>query len=559
MSDRRAARALLRGSVRGEWRALSTATLGGIARQGSLLALPWCIQHALDEGIVAGDSGATARWAGAALAFAVVQFLGLALWQFTARMAEARVGAVLRDRLTARLGLLDRAALSGYGHGDLAMRATRDVDQIRMWVYGLPVWAVIGTTFVIVLPAVAALDPLLLGVTLAMVPFIAAVNLVFPGPYERAGERLSDAHAARADTVEDLLSASAAVRGIGGEPVLVSRHHAHSAKVAELTGHVARIQSAWTALGPAAPRLAIAAGVGVGGFAALRGGLTPGGIVAFAVWMTTFTLAVTVLVDRLVDRGNATVAAGRLNEIFDLAPSVADPDAPRPLTEGGLAADGVVVEHDGRTVLGPVDLTVAPGEFVAVAGATGSGKSSLLRLLIRLDDPAAGTVKIGGIDLREASLDELRGRVAYVPQRPLVLSGTVARNLCPGREASAAELRAACEAACVHAEIMEMPDGYDTLLGEGGSTLSGGQVQRLALARALLTDADVLLLDDVTSALDPETEARVLAALRARTPRPSVVFVTHRDGVIEAADRVIRLGADDRDAATASGGTAWLK
>ncbi|MEO5878260.1 MAG: ABC transporter ATP-binding protein [Streptosporangiaceae bacterium] len=556
-TDRTASRALLRASFRDQWQPVSLAMVCGFLRQASLLAVPWCVQHALDEGIVGGDTGATVTWASVALGLALVQFVSLAGWQWQARLAEARTGAVLRDRLSAHLATLDRAALAGYGHGDLALRSTRDVDQIRMWVYGLPVWVVIATTFVIVLPAVAALDPLLLVVTVVMVPLLAVVNLVFPGPYERAGDRLSDAHAARADTVEDLLSASAAVRGIGGEPVLLARHHARSAEVADLTGHIARIQSAWTALGPAIPRLAIAAGVGIGGPAALDGRITVGGLVAFTVWMGTFTTAVTVLVDRLVDRGNATVAACRLTEILALRAVVTDPPDPVALpADGNLRAESVVIGHDGRTLLGPVDLDVAPGEFVAVTGPTGSGKSSALRLLCRLDDPAEGTVSWGGTDLRAVTLDDLRSRVAYVPQRPLLLSGTVADNLRLGRDLDAGTLRRACEDAHVHADVMALPSGYDTEIGEGGSTLSGGQVQRLALARAFLTDADLLLLDDVTSALDPGTEQEILTRLEGRTPRPSIVFVTHRPGVLAAADRVVTLGDH---AAPLPGGPSWQK
>ncbi|TDD75824.1 ABC transporter ATP-binding protein [Actinomadura rubrisoli] len=536
---------LLRSCVRAQWPRVAAATAGGLLRQAALLTVPWCVQHALDDGVVKGDSGATLRWALAALALAVVQFAALATWQWQARMAEAGTGAALRDRLTARLATLDRRALAGYGHGDLAMRATRDVDQVRMWVYGLPVWGVIAVTFAIVLPAVAALDPVLLAVTVLMVPLLAAVNLAFPKPYERAGDRVAQAHAARADAVEDLLSAGAAVRGIGGAPALLDRHHARSAEVEELTGALARIQSAWAALGPAVPRLAIAAGVGFGGFAALDGRITVGGLVAFTVWMGTFTLAVTVLVDRLVDRGNAVVAARRIEEILALRATVTEPDEPEPVpARGALTADGVVVRHGGRDVLGPLDLTVAPGEFVAVTGPTGSGKSSLLRLLGRLDDPDAGAVRWGGTDVRRLGLDELRTAVALVPQRPVLLSGSVADNLRLGRDLGQADLERACRDACVHDEVMALPDGYGTVLGEGGSTLSGGQVQRLALARAFLLPASVLLLDDVTSALDTGTEERVLAALAARGPGTSVVFVTHRDAVRAAADRIVEIGAE---------------
>ncbi|WP_147339598.1 ABC transporter ATP-binding protein [Actinomadura spongiicola] len=537
---------LLRSCARARWRTLAFATAGGVVRQATLLAIPWCVQRALDDGVVAGNPGATARWALAAAVLAAVQFVALATWQWQARMAEARTGADLRNRLTAHLAGLDRAALAGYGHGDLAMRASRDIDQIRMWVYGLPVWAIIATTFAIVLPGVAALDLVLLGVTVLMVPLLAAVNLVFPAPYERAGKRLSDAHAARADAVEDLLSSGAAVRGIGGVPALLERHDARSAEVERLTGDVARIQSAWAALGPAVPRLAIAAGVALGGFAALDGRITVGGLVAFAVWMGTFTIAVTVLVDRLVDRGNAAVAARRLDELFALRPSVSDPADPAPAgRRGTLTASGVTARYGGRVVLGPVDLKIRSGEFVAVTGPTGSGKSTLLRLLARLDDPDTGTVVWDGTDVRRLGLDGLRAALVTVPQRPVVLSGTVADNLRVGRDVDQAALERACRDACVHDDVMALPDGYATELGEGGSSLSGGQVQRLALARAFLRAGEraggVLLLDDVTSALDTDTERRILERLARRDPGTSVVFVTHRTAVMSAADRVVEL------------------
>ncbi|GAA4232132.1 SmdA family multidrug ABC transporter permease/ATP-binding protein [Actinomadura meridiana] len=538
--------ALLRSCVRDQWRNLSAATGGGVVRQATLLAIPWCVQHALDDGVVAEDPGATTRWALAAAGLATVHFVAVALWQWQARMAEARTGAALRDRLTAHLARLDRAALAGYGHGDLATRATRDIDQIRMWVYGLPGWAVITTTFVIVLPSVAALDTALLVVTLLIVPLLAAVNMTFPGPYERAGDRLSRAHADRADAVEDLLSSGAAVRGIGGGPVLLDRHHAHSAEVERLTGDVARIQSAWAALGPAVPRLAIAAGVGLGGFAALDGRITVGGLVAFTVWMGTFTIAVTVLVDRLVDRGNAAVAARRVEEILALRPSVTEPADPVPAApRGTLTASAVTARHHDREALGPFDVSAEPGEFVVVTGPTGSGKSTLLRLLARLDDPASGTVAWDGTDLRRLGLDGLRAALVVVPQRPVLLSGTVADNLRLGGNADQAALERACRDACVHDDVMALPGGYDTELGEGGSSLSGGQVQRLALARAFLRAGErpggVLLLDDVTSALDTGTEQRILDRLARRDPGTSVVFVTHRTAVLKAADRVIDL------------------
>lgn len=539
--SRPAERALLRGCVRDTRGVLAAAMVAGAIRQTALLAVPLCLQHALDDGVSAHDTARTLSWAGAVLLCTLVQFVALVGWEWWANLADARVGQALRGRLVRRLAALDRTALAGYGHGDLATRAGRDTELVRQWIHGLPVWVVVGTTFVLVLPGIAGLDPLLLVVVLCMVPPLAVLNGWFPGRFGRAAAALGASHAARADAVEDLLTGSAAIRGLGGEGVLVERHHQRSAEVTVATVRAARYASTWTALGPAVPRLTVVAGVWVGGLAVLDGRLTVGGLIAFVTWMTTLTLALRVVVERLVNRGDAGAAAARLVEVLALEPRVTDPPEPRPLPAGPavLELTGITVRNGDRDVLRDLDLRVEPGELVAVTGPIGSGKSTLLRLLARWDDPAAGTVRYGGVDLRDAALADVYERIGLVPQRPMLLSGTVTENLRLGREPAPADERAACVAAAIDAELSALPDGYDTELDEGGGSLSGGQRQRLALARGLVRAPSVLLLDDVSSALDPDTEQKVLAAVRALGA--SVVWVTHRAAVLAAADRVVEL------------------
>ncbi|MCK9900690.1 ABC transporter [Parafrankia colletiae] len=534
---------------------LSLSVLATLVQQLAMLALPWCIQRALDDGITPLDVGQTVRWALVTTLVSLAFLLGGVGGQWWSGIAANQVAHGLRGALIDKVTVLDRPALARFGRGDLVMRVTRDVDLVRMWLQNLGIWVRVIVTLVVVLPALGLLDPLLLVVGLVTVPLVGLANAFFPGRYDAANEALSEAHGTRADAVEDLLAASAAVRGLGGERVLVRRHHDLSRSVTSSSLRVAGVSAWWSAVPSALPRLAIAAGLGIGGTAAIRGDLTIGGLVAFTSWMTTLALAVAILVDLLAGRGQARVAATRIAEVLG-TPGMADDDAdPVPLPAAGvLQAEAVVVRHDGRTVLGPVDLCAAPGEFVAVTGPTGSGKSTLARLLCRIDDPDSGAVRFGGVDLRSAARIEVLSRIGLVPQRPLVLSGTIADNLRLGRDLELADLRAACHAAALDEFVMSLPDRYDTVLGERGGTLSGGQGQRLALARGLLGRPAVLVLDDVTSALDVETEAAVLRRLRAWNPDGALVIVSHRPAVLAAADRVVTLPPPDRTTAPADGG-----
>ncbi|MGW4379737.1 ABC transporter ATP-binding protein [Kitasatospora sp. NPDC004531] len=542
---RRRARALLRGSLRPHRATVAAAMAAAAIRQLALLAVPWCVQQALDRGLQQHDGRALATWSAATALAALVQFAGLYGWQYWAGYADAKVGADLRGRLLRQLSGLDRAALAERGHGDLAMRATRDTDLVREWVHGLAIWVVLGTTFLTVLPAIGALDLRLLLVTLATLPFLVWVNVHYPRRFAAASAELATAHGRRADAVADLLQLGTGLRGTGGHRPLVDRHHAASAEVTRRTVTAARIEAGWAAVAPLVPRMAVAAGLGLGGLAVLDGQLTIGGLVAFTSWMAIVTLATRVLVDRLLERGQADVAAARIDEALSLRPTVREsPDGVDLPPSGALEFAAVTAERDGRTVLGPCQLAVAPGEFVAVHGATGSGKSTLLRLGVRLDDPDSGAVRYGGTDLRAARLDSVRERIAHVAQRPVLLSGTVADNLRLGRDLSDAELQQACRTAALHDQLAAMPDGYATELGESGTVLSGGQLQRLALARALLGDPAVLLLDDATSALDTTTEALVLTNLRTWSAGTrTLLFATHRPAVLELADRTVELTA----------------
>ncbi|MEU8820496.1 ABC transporter ATP-binding protein [Actinoplanes sp. NPDC048796] len=534
---------LLRWALRDSARGVTASWIGGLGYQAGLILLPWCLGQALDEGITPGDRSPLLSWAAATLAVSVALTGAEFAMRWWATLAGVRTGNRLLLRLSERVLGWDAVTAHRFSAGDLVTRGTRDVEQITIWISTVPSLAsgVLGLFTVLVV--VATLDPMLAVVGLGTVPLLIAVNLWYPRRYEAANAALSAAHGARADAVEDLLSASTAVRGLGGEQVLVERHHEASATVHDRTLALARIAAGWAANAPFVPWLATAAGLAFGGLAVLDGRFSVGGLVSFASWMTLLGRQVMMLTFRFGQLGDAWTAAGRIEAVLSAESEMYD-KATSLLPAGALATDGVSVELPEREPLRLPDLSVGPGEFVAVVGPVGTGKTTLLRLLARLADPSTGAIRYGGTDLRDAAIADVRDTITIVGQRPLLLSGTIAENLRLGRtELTDGQLREACRIAGILEHIESLPEGFATEVGERGSTVSGGQLQRLALARGLLRGARVLLLDDVTSAVDARTEQRILDGLRELDV--TIVFATSRTAVRDRADRVVDLGVHD--------------
>jgi subfamily B ATP-binding cassette protein MsbA len=239
----------------------------------------------------------------------------------------------------------------------------------------------------------------------------------------------------------------------------------------------------------------------------------------------------------------AVSAMDRVFQTLDTRPDVLDkPDAKNlPVITGRVEFRNVTFAYrDGREALHNINLTVEPGEVVAITGHSGAGKTTLMNLLMRFYDPTQGAVVVDGHDLRDVRLESLRRQVSMVAQENVLFSVTILENIRYGkREASEAEAIAAAKAADLHDFVMSLPDGYETMIGEEGVKLSGGQKQRLALARALVTDPKILILDDVTSALDGETEARVQDALKVVMKGRTTFIIAHRLSSVVDADRIL--------------------
>ncbi|MFQ2091318.1 ABC transporter transmembrane domain-containing protein [Aeromonas taiwanensis] len=273
----------------------------------------------------------------------------------------------------------------------------------------------------------------------------------------------------------------------------------------------------------------------------LRDELTLGELTSFTMYLgqLIWPMFAIAWLFNIIERGSA--AYSRIESLLAERSDIEDPASPQPLASPfPLAMKGVAYRLESRTLLYGIDLTLSGGGMLGIVGRTGAGKSSLLKLLMRLANPSAGQITLGGVPIERLALDELRSQFAYVPQEPFLFSTTIAANIALGRpDASQEEIERVARIACVHDDIVRFPRGYETEVGEKGVTLSGGQKQRLAIARALLLEAPILVLDDALSAVDAHTEQQILHALKAH--KRTLILVSHRMTAVELADEILVL------------------
>ncbi|MGQ0615970.1 MAG: ABC transporter ATP-binding protein [Acidimicrobiia bacterium] len=538
MSD---ARRLLRSSLRAGRREVVLCVASGLAWQSVAVAVPFVLEKAVDDGVVGGDREALWAWSAVLAGLGLVRWVGDAARHWWVERAGARVADGLRRRLVDRLLAMADDDLASFDHGDLTARAVQDTRSVWNWVSGVATFATAAFTLVAVLVLLATLDPALALVGLATVPLAAVVSAARVGAHGRASAAVADGAGRYAGAVESAIAGIRTIMGLGAEQVALARAGDASDRLRARALALARVEAGWLAVAAAVPAAGLAVGLWTGGTRAIDGVVSVGALVAFAGWMGLLVDATATFAARLVDRGAALAAAGRLAELLD-APLPRQPTAPAVATVGNdVAVDGLAARRGAAVVLRGVELDVRAGEWLAVVGATGSGKTTLLRVLAGLDEPALGRVRIGGADL--ASLDEAARRRAatLVPQNAALVSGALGDVLRLGAPtATDAELLAALDAVAA-ADVLAELGGLDGRIGDRSLSLSGGQRQRLALAVAVLRRPPVLLLDDTTSALDPATEHRVLAALRDLLPTTTAVVATHRAATAAACDRVVVL------------------
>ena len=510
------------------------------------LAAPLLVGRAIDSFRAAASAAGLARYA--------VLLVGVALVQGLFSFAQRRILVALSrdvefDLRNDYFAHLERLPLGFYQQsytGDLMARATNDLQAVRMLcgpaiMYGAnTVFAASGALFLM-----AGIHGRLTLVALCTMPLVAMATKFFGERIHALFERVQEQFAALSTRAQENFAGVRVVRAYAQEAAENAAFAAANRAYVEGNRRLIRWSSAFHPLLQALVGVGFVVVLGYGGRLVEAGRLTVGDFVTFNFFLAKLVWPMIAIgwVINLAQRGSASF--GRLRQILDTVPAVRDepplatPGAPRGEIE---LRDLSFAFPVGPPVLRGLGLRVAGGETVAIVGRTGAGKTTLLSLLPRLVDPPPGTVFLDGVDVRRLPLAALRAAIAMVPQESFLFSASLHENIALGRPAATrAEVAEAARLAGLDEDLTGFPQGLDTLVGERGITLSGGQKQRVALGRALLRDAPVLLLDDCLSAVDTQTEERILAHLRQVFRGRTVLLVSHRVSTVQGADSILVL------------------
>jgi len=510
------------------------------------VAIPWLTGEAID----ATRDGDQSQLIWLAVAVAGAGLLRLA-FSVGRRLVAGNVSLGVEYDLRARLyGHLQKLELGFFDHqqtGQLMSRVTVDLQAVRFFLgYGL---IFIGQAlFTIVLAAIAmfALRPELALIALAPVPFVVAIAFRFGRRSRPANQEVQQRVAELTAEAEENVSGVRVVKAFAREPRQLERFDHRVTRVFEQSMVATRLQAFYAPFIGFLPNLGLAAILFVGGREVIGGTITVGEFTAFYAYLLMLISPMRMLGYMLGSAQRATASGARIFQLLDRAPAmtVREGAPPLPPGRGRVELRDVSLTFEGSTqpALAGIDLTVEGGSTVALVGPTGSGKTALVSLLPRLYDVTTGAVLIDGADVRDVDPGALRRELAIVNDDPFLFSATVHDNIAYARpDASREEVETAARRAQAAGFIAELPHGYDTLIGERGLTLSGGQRQRIAIARALLANPRVLVLDDATSAVDASTEQEIKEALREVMAGRTTFVIAHRLSTIALADEVVVL------------------
>src|SRR6186997_2224558 len=504
---RRAAWRFVRAVIRSQASGVTGAALSGLLWQAGAVAAPLMVKNAIDHGVLTKNPRTLLIWLGALLAVGLLEMSAGAVRHLYAIRNRANSDARVRDALFAHALRLDASYHDRVGPGELLSRASSDSQHIARMMDAIGHTIGYVLTVVAVATVMLILDWQLALVVLIPVPFVTIGAWLYSRRYDRGTRQLQASWAEASTLVEETVSGIRVVKGLGAGDALSERFRGRSIEIMNRALALARLDAVFIPVLEMLPLLGIAAVLWIGGRSVINGSLTVGSFVAFNAYVVMLVWPLRVLGQRVTTLQKALAASSRITEVLEAEPQLREPRHPVELeAHGDIRLEGVRFGHEGdRFVLDGLDLHVAPGESLALVGATGSGKSTVAGLLARLYDPEEGRVVLDGHDLRELRIADVR--------RAAALAGAAAF-------------------------VDDLPDGYETVLGERGFSLSGGQRQRIAIARAILADPAVLVLDDATSAVDATKEHEIRAALAEVMEGRTTLVIAHRPATIALADRV---------------------
>lgn len=558
---------LLRSTLDDQRRNLTIGTLIGLAWTVGKVASPVLVRFGIDRGIRDGDMlwlwagliGGAGMVAGFFTAFRRFYAFREARWTET-RLREQMFGHIM----SLHIGYHDRAQT-----GQLMSRSSSDLNSIQMFVVMIPITlsnlAMIASVIVILFVT----DWFLAVLALASLPLIQYAGRRFSQTIHPAVLAVQAEQAELATVVEESVGGVRVVKGFGAEGVQQDKLETAADDIRRVSIAAARIRAKFLPAIELLPQLGLIAVLWFGGNRVIDEELTLGQLVQFNLYVAMLVQPLRMIGMTIAFAQRAAAALERINEVLEVAPAVADPHRPASLPttgpRGAVRFTGVQFAYDtpatdaaerdmnaaddavdAATPAGPVladfDLDLSAGTSVAIVGATGSGKSTIARLLVRFYDVQQGSVSIDGIDVRDLAVQDVRRSVGIVFEDTLLFHDTVRANIAFAfPDADRAAVERAARLAGAHDFVMGLPDAYDTLLGERGFSLSGGQRQRIAIARAILADPRVLVLDDATSAVDPSKEHEIRTAMATVMDGRTTIVIAHRPGTIALADTVVLL------------------
>lgn len=532
--------------LREQRRGLAIGVTVGLLWTLGKLAVPLLTRAAVDRSLVERREPLL-RWVLIIVACGVVAGVFIALRRWYAFREARWTETALRERLFGHLQQLHVGFHDQAQTGQLLARASTDLLQVQAFVVMIPL-TVSNLAMVLAVTGVLFwLDPLLAVVALFPLPFINLLANRFSRTIHPVVLEVQQESAELATVVEESVTGVRVVKGFGAEGVQAGKLRREADDVRRASLRAADVRSAYLPVIDVLPSVGLIAVLAVGGHRVLDGAMSPGSLVAFNVYVALLVWPLRNIGMTLAGAQRAAAALERVQEVLAVDPQVVDPPHPRPMPSAGggrpvgrVTFRSVRFGYDPeRPVLDGFDLEIPAGTSVALVGATGSGKSTVVRLLARFYDVQAGAVEIDGVDLRQARVHDVRRRVGIVFEDTFLFGDTVAANIAfADPEAPFERIEAAARLAGAHDFVLRLPDGYATVLGERGLSLSGGQRQRLAIARAILADPSVLVLDDATSAVDPSKEHEIRDALATAMRGRTTLVIAHRAGTIALASSV---------------------
>jgi subfamily B ATP-binding cassette protein MsbA len=510
------------------------------------LAFPLVIVQILESVLNEGDTGQLDL-----LALSLVGLFFLqATFTFVQSFTLSYIGEhIVLDIRTSLYRHLQKLSLNFYASrrvGEIISRISNDVTLVRQ-VLTSNITSLLSQSLTLVgsVVIVFLFNPSLTLFVLGMAAVLVIIAVVFGMAFERLSTRVQDRLADSTVVAEEGLANVRIVKSFARESYETARYSESMQQTFASTMRLALFRAAFGALMAFLGFSAIAAILWFGGQEVIEGDLTVPQISGFLIYGVSIAASLGGLAGLYGQFREALGSIRRVFEVMDIEPSIKDRPAaqPMPLIEGRITFEDVTFQYeDGLTALADINLDIAPGEIVAVVGPTGAGKSTFINLVPRFYDPTAGKISIDGIDIRTVSQTSLRGQIGLVPQETILFGGTIRENIAYGQlTASEEDIIEAAKAANAHDFILDLPQQYDTIVGERGIKLSGGQRQRVAIARAIIKNPRILLLDEATSALDNASEALVQEALERLMQERTTIIIAHRLSTVKIADRIVVL------------------